>query len=119
MIDVATLVTEEWKEFNSRDEPFVAGVARSTYALLQIWVGDVIEAQDGGAADFARLGRRLYDVILPAKQGKLHSYCRNIIPLERLRNYTASCTSNYCSSSYFPASHGVRAASRAIQLSSQ
>ena len=59
--------------FNSRDEPFVVAVARSTYALLRIWVGDVINAQDGEAGDSARLGRRLYDIILPAKQGKLHS----------------------------------------------
>lgn len=77
MIDVATLVTEEWKGFSSRDEPFVTAVARSTYkyALLQIWVGDDIKAQDGEAGDSARLGRRLYeyDVILPAKQGKLHT----------------------------------------------
>jgi hypothetical protein len=70
--DVATLVTEEWKGFDSRDEPFVAAVARSTYALLQIWVGDVKKALDGEARDSARLGRRLSDVILPAKQGKLH-----------------------------------------------
>jgi len=73
MIDVATLVTEEWKGFNSRDEPFVTAVTRSTYALLPICVGDVRKAQYGEAGDSARLGRRLSDVILPAKQGKLHS----------------------------------------------
>jgi hypothetical protein len=67
--DIATLVTEERKGFASRDEPFVSTVARPTYALLQIWVGDVIKAQDGKAGDSARLGRRLSDVILPAKRG--------------------------------------------------
>jgi hypothetical protein len=71
VIDVATLVTEECKGSDSRDEPFVAAVAWSTYALLQIWVDDVIKAQDGGAGDSARLGRRLSDVILAAKQGQL------------------------------------------------
>jgi hypothetical protein len=73
VIDVATLVTEECERFNSRDEPFVTAVTRSTYALLPIWVVDVIKAQDDEAEDSARLGRRLSDVILPAKQVKLHS----------------------------------------------